>query len=100
MITPDEIIFYLNNEFPSLAFQYLKRDFKNKEVFEFFYSGMYESSILFDMLVLSNNENPFIIVKNAIISSIKRNRIQEKEETIEEDNDGEIKRIWSKYKDK
>jgi len=103
-MVPEEIIDFLNKEFPMMAFSYKKKDFANKNIYEFFYEGIFNDSIMFDLDVLAEkNKEPLLIIKNAIINSIKRNELDEKrkQEKQKEDDDEEesrIKKVWKKSK--
>lgn len=87
----DSIIKYLNEQFPALSFFYLKKEFKNKNVYEFFFSGSYEGSVMFDLLKLQEQNEPLLIIKNSIISFIKRTQIKENNE-----DESKIKKVWKK----
>lgn len=87
----DSIIKYLNEQFSALSFFYLKKEFKNKDVYEFFFSGSHEGSVMFDLLKLQEQNEPLLIIKNSIISFIKRTQIEESNE-----DESKIKKVWKK----
>lgn len=87
----DNIIKYLSEQFPALSFFYIKKEFKNKDVYEFFFSGSYEGSVMFDLLKLQEQNEPLFIIKNSIISFIKRTQLEENDE-----DESKIKKLWKK----
>lgn len=91
----DIILHYLHEQFPAMSFFYLKRDYRDKDVYEFFFSGTHEGSVIFDLMRLQNQEEPLNIIKNAVICSIKRMQLEESCE-----DESKIKKLWKKHKDK
>ena len=87
----DIILHYLHEQFPAMSFFYLKRDYRNKDVYEFFFSGSHEGSVMFDLMRLQVQEEPLSIIKNAVISSIKRLQMEESCE-----DESKIKKLWKK----
>jgi hypothetical protein len=92
-MTPEEIILYLNEEFPTMVFDYKKKEHKTRNLYEFSFNGDLTGSVLFDFNMCPDGDERCEIVKKSIIA---HHKCLEKEDVLEDEEGSKLKKLWKK----